>query len=331
MRIIGTVATLEDAETLSAWMTAEGLENHVDQVDSKFELWIKDEDQVPAARQALEAYLANPRDAKYREAKGRVALIEREKILAQRRYQQNIQTLGNVRSQQAKTPLVFTLLGICVLVALFTSFGEKKDTIWFRSLAFTHLEPEVVNRVKESERETEQSLKFWSIRRGEVWRMVTPIFIHFGTVHLIFNMLWLVQLGRAIEQRFGSWWLLALVISAAIVGNTFEVWIPSAWGGMRVGIDQGHGLLALGGMSGVVYALFGFIWVRSVIDPRNQFNITTGTVVIMLGWLVFCALPMSESVLGFKVANWAHGLGLAVGIAGAYLGYWVQESRRKSI
>ena len=42
------------------------------------------------------------------------------------------------------------------------------------------------------------------VRRGQVWRLLTPVFIHFGIIHLLFNMLVLFFFGPAVEERMGA-------------------------------------------------------------------------------------------------------------------------------
>jgi GlpG protein len=328
MRLIGSISNSQEAESFSAWLTAEGFENHIEHEGNEFQIWIKEEDRVDAARQGLAAFRENPLDKKYTEAKRRAAEIVREKQLYQRRFEKNVQS-GRVAapSSVGKAPLTITLLMISLVVALFTSFGEDQKSIWFQTLAFCHIPPDELQEIGKNSAPSLESLKFWSIRKGELWRLITPIFIHFGTVHLIFNMIWLIQLGRVIEIRFGSLWLLALAFSAAAIGNFVQCLVPERWDGVAFGVLAGNGLVALGGMSGVVYALFGFVWIRSVIDPLNRFQVHTSTVVIMVGWLFFCMLPQSENVIGFSVANWAHALGLVVGMAAAWLG-WIMSKRR---
>ena len=86
------------------------------------------------------------------------------------------------------------------------------------------------------------------LKQGEIWRPVTPIFMHFGIIHILFNMMWLKELGTMIEFKNGSLKMLLMVLIIAVVSN--------------VGQDYYKGPY-FGGMSGVVYGLFGYIWMKS--------------------------------------------------------------------
>jgi rhomboid protease GluP len=57
------------------------------------------------------------------------------------------------------------------------------------------------------------------IALGEYWRYVTPIFVHFGIIHLVFNMLGIYYIGYQIEHLLGPKWFLSLYLLAGITGN----------------------------------------------------------------------------------------------------------------
>jgi GlpG protein len=71
---------------------------------------------------------------------------------------------------------------------------------------------------------------------------------------------------------------------------------------------------AFGGMSGVVYGLLGYIWVRGKCDPASGLYLHPSTVVMMLVWFFACLTGM----IG-HIANAAHGVGLVMGMAWGYL------------
>lgn len=136
------------------------------------------------------------------------------------------------------------------------------------------------------------------IKRGQVWRLFTPMFIHFGIVHIFFNLLWFWELGRSLELRYGSFRFGLLVAVISLAANVTQALLVSPW---------------FGGMSGVVYGLFGFAYVRQKIHPSGDILLNPHTVQWMFLWLVICF----TGAVG-PIANGAHVAGL---LAGAVIGW----------
>lgn len=136
---------------------------------------------------------------------------------------------------------------------------------------------------------------------GEYWRLITPAFLHFGWLHIVFNSLWLWELGAKVERVMGSFNTLGLFLVIALVSNCAQY------------LFGGPGIF--GGMSGVVYGVLGFSWVGAVVQPRWLFRPGGTIMLFMVGWLVICVLGIVE-VLGFgAIANAAHIGGLLSGAA----------------
>lgn len=142
---------------------------------------------------------------------------------------------------------------------------------------------------------------------GQYWRLLTPAFLHFGWLHIVFNSLWLWELGSKVERVMGSVNMLLLFMVIALVSNTSQF------------VFGGPGLF--GGMSGVVYGLLGFSWVGPLLQPRWSIQPAPAIMLFMVGWLVVCMVGLVE-VLGFgAIANAAHLGGLLCGgLLGAAFG-----------
>lgn len=182
-------------------------------------------------------------------------------------------------------PLTAVLMGLSVVLAIWSRLGADRMAVrpfliseFPRGLMETAL-PEVVG--------------------GEVWRLVTPIFLHFGIMHLLFNMMWLKELGTGIENLVSTRSLFLLTLVSGVVGNLGQY------------VAQGP---FFGGMSGVVYALFGYVWMKAKFQPMSGFRLDKQTVLWMVGWFVLCL----TGAVG-PVANVAHGAGLVVGVIWGFL------------
>ncbi len=320
MRLIGELKDPQQAEKFSAFLTTQGIAiKSEESQDGKQEIWVKDEDQFSTALRELEEFKVDPANAKYANAVNQANLIAREKEKKRKEIQKRI---VNVSADGiSKRPTVtIVLIGICVIVALLTDFGNQEGAI-FRALEFVSIgPPQSIALLNENNGNRDSlNIRLANIKRGEIWRLVTPILIHLDTFHLLFNMVWLFQLGRMIENRYGPYRLAMLVLLTAVISNLFQCTVPVGLGGSAPGLADGYLLTRLGGMSGVVYGLLGYVWMKAIYDRTSGFFLSQTTLVIMLGWLVFCMIPgATQNLFGTNVANWAHAVGLIVGLLVGY-------------
>ncbi len=152
------------------------------------------------------------------------------------------------------------------------------------------------------------------IQQGQLWRLVTPMFLHFSIFHIVFNMLWTWELGRIIEWQQGSWLLAALIFGISMVSNLAQYLVSGP---------------LFGGMSGVIYGLFGYIWIQSLTNPRFRIRLNPVIIKLMLGWFVLCWSGLLERFFGLAVANTAHSAGLASGVVMALIASGFVRGYRK--
>jgi len=131
---------------------------------------------------------------------------------------------------------------------------------------------------------------------------------------------WFLQFGRMIEGRYGTVWMAILVVAIAILSNFAQGVAPERLGGSAPYFPSGILISSFGGLSGVVFGLFGFIVIKQYSDPRSGFFLPQLTIVILLGYMVFCMLPVATPLVG-SIANWCHVIGFLSGVVMAYLKY----------
>ncbi len=189
----------------------------------------------------------------------------------------NMRTEDFFRSKIFTAPLTASACAFCVMV--FLALNLSSDKSWAAAAHWGYFPDRVV----------------WE---GQPWALVTSVFVHLEIWHIAFNVYWLWLLGSVLEESIGSLRFALFFVAAAWVSSAAQLLMT---GNMGIGV------------SGVVYALFGFGWVARHKMPQFKAILNDQTVQVFLVWLVFCVVLTKLGVM--QVGNWAHGFGLAFGVA----------------
>ena len=120
------------------------------------------------------------------------------------------------------SPLTVTLILanlICFPATLGVDEGEISD--WLRMLTLLDL--------NEFGNQWYFANPQYTVESNQWWRFVTPMLLHFGWIHIVFNLLWVWEIGRRIEQQFGALLLLALVVGVFNRGESGPVLYVWCW------------------------------------------------------------------------------------------------------
>ena len=293
MRLIGHLEDEARARAFADFLYVNGIASQLEhEKQDGWGIWITDEDQVGKATGFLQDYRRNPANSKFLEhGKAAEELREREKK-ENEDYRKRLKGRRNLFSPMTSYgvgPLTFAMIIACLAVFTWSKFGNSFEPVRF--LFISEYAGGVIDKTLPE------------VRSGEIWRLITPIFIHLSVLHVIFNMLWLRDLGSMIEARQGSVFLLLFVVIVAAVSNVAQFFY--------------HGP-AFGGMSGVVYGLIGYIWIRGRIEPGSGLVLHRYVVITSLVWFFACLANIIPDV-----ANAAHGAGLGLGM----LWGWIAAKR----
>lgn len=289
MRMIGQIKSEQEAHALHDYLYAHGVGNQVEADRAGlWDVWVHGEEEVERARALMEAFLRNPKAPEVLAAAEKAQKQRKEAAAAQEAAVKRMfdaEDLFDMRLVFGMGRLTACLVFLCAGIWLLSQMPEIRKPLG--KLFITQIQTgnspahRILNGLVE-------------VRRGEIWRLVTPIFLHFHVLHILFNMLWLKDLGTFIEMKRGWRYLLLQVLAIGVISNLGQYYMAGP---------------AFGGMSGVVYGLLGFIWMKGKFDPGSGFFLHPTTVTMMLIWLCFGFTGI------MPIANGAHTVGLAAGMA----------------
>lgn len=298
MRQIGTISDPADAKRFADYLMTLGITSRLDLGPEGSSIWVHREDRIAEATTELAAYRQNPRDPRYEAAASAARKLRKEAEGRQREHEAKSIDLRNRWASERsfrRIPVTQILIAISILCYFLTRGGKGQFT---QELTFASSHP-VVSLDAPRKPGTmiagdTQSNVFEDLKRGEFWRPITPIFLHLNVFHILFNMSAMLQLGAMFELSRGSRRLLAFVIVSALVSNTAQYLYTGSPG--------------FGGMSGVIFALFGYIWMKGQYAPELGLELSRQTVMFLI---LFLFVTMSGN---FGFANAAHLGGLIFGV-----------------
>jgi GlpG protein len=233
-------------------------------VSDHWSVYAAREEDVPAAKRELARFIKNPWDSSFSRASwNRGARAPRRSSMKPRFF-----------STMSWNPLSVTSIVEIICVAFF--IGELVNEGFMLSMfSLNHVQGAMLP---------------WG-----VYRLITPAFLHFGIMHIAFNLVMWEALARPIEKVLGPGKLLVLSLVVAAFSNLLQY----------MALANG----VFGGLSGVVYGVIGYLGVISKRpDAPQALGFPAGLLAVSVIFILF----------GFftgGIANFCHLGGLAVGAA----------------
>ncbi len=188
-------------------------------------------------------------------------------------------------------PLASTIAALCLIIALMSQLGRDLrglEGLFFPPLLFSSF--------------LELALEL--IDPSLFLRSLTPALLHFGEIHLVFNLLWLFYFGRQIERVQPLLLVAVVYVVITLAGNVAQYYLT--------------GSNAFGGLSGLIYGLVGYTWLLGIMVPNSRIALRSSTFLVFVVAMVGMAIFASSII-----ASEAHAGGLFAGlVAGFCVGLW---------
>ena len=140
------------------------------------------------------------------------------------------------------------------------------------------------------------------IRAGELWRLITPVFLHASILHIAFNMYALFIFGRGLEARYGHGRFLLLYFLSGYAGNVMSF------------------LLSVNTSLGASTAIFGLIAAEGVFIIQNRKLLGARGNRSLMNLLYIAGVNLLIGFTTPRVDNWGHIGGMLGGFIFAWFG-----------
>ncbi len=294
MRQIGSISDSKHAATFGDYATVQGLDLEVERDDDgTYSVWVIDEEQLEQAEELLSKFQADPGAADFKGVEEKAAQVRKEQEEEEQAHQaKNFDSRDIVRARRGPAGRVTQFFMVASVALFVMTFMLGMKDVESALMISNYWRPE------------------WSFGKGleqllngQIWRLFTPILLHLSLPHIIFNMLCFVQFAGMVERIEGPIHVAVLILVMGALSNLAQY----AFSGP-----------AFGGMSGVVYGLVGYIWIRNKVDFTSGYSIHPNQWIVLIIWFFLC-------MFSDRIANEAHYAGLVSGIV---IGFIMANVRR---
>lgn len=262
----------EDLSGFSAWLGTQGVDHEITREPGGQVLWLADPAHTEPVLAALEQYMT--RD----EVRDRVNRAGRAPVRG-----------GRWQPSPGHSPLVFGVLVLAAIIALLTGLGNTNNPL---TVSLLFVDPDLLQVSAYGQLPPVTDLLdalMATLASGQFWRLISPDFLHFGPMHILFNSVMLWFLGSQVEWMDGRGRFAALFVVTTVASNTLQYVVSGPY---------------FGGLSGVVYGVLGYCWLSQQRLPRFQFP--PALVSFALIWMIIGFTPLPVWVGIGQMANYAH-------------------------
>lgn len=259
-----TLSNPQLADLFVNYMATQHVRIHTQVESQQVSLWLEDQQQLEMVEKELKTFLREPFHPRYQAASWQAGNPQSTGI----KYRPSF-SLKNMVQQSG--PLTVLVVILCVLIYIWQQVVGDYDVMIH--LAWPY----------------DESLNL------EIWRYITPAFVHFSLTHIAFNLAMWWYLASQTEQKLGTGKLFVIMLVSALFSN----WAQSLFTESN-----------FGGLSGVVYALIGYVGLTGLRHPEKGIGVPTGLIIFSIIWIVAGQM----GALGDSIANAAHFAGFLIGL-----------------
>lgn len=129
------------------------------------------------------------------------------------------------------------------------------------------------------------------VMQGQIWRVFTSIFLHFGLTHIVMNMMALYSIGYFLEEYIGTRKYLLIYLLGGICGNLAVIIADTITGNAAMGA----------GASGAIFAILGTILYIAKFEPQSNLdyrNVAFSVIFALAPGFIISGISLSAHIGG---------------------------------